>query len=600
MAGGWRHDEQRVLARMRYWREPVLAQPPSPQYLGFSPDCGGFNNVRMAFEFAVIAAFITRRSLVLPPAQPWYLIDFGPFSVMRPDPSAAPRSSHFAHFFNLSSLASHVPVLSAARLLSTRAEALGLAAHELLPQLAAPPAPLHLRLPASLTFRSARAACRGEGRRLCSYDELCPPRAGSRTPAAWRTEGRLQGDHWAPVRDGEGRRLHDWVEVGDSAGRQCVRHSAYGLPPPWEASNETRLKGHVFCCAARGAPAARDEGAPPADGPLAAYGEAAVEAAVEAKGAAWWQRQLAAAATPLPWSPLSRRAATPPPRRRAAPPATACRRRRYVAWPSVRHVEAAAARDASLRRAVAARQGVEYSGALVHAPLLDLPSCRRDRSDAYRYLGQMAHAVVAAPPSRVGADVRQVLRDGVRYVDAVWQVATRVVAYLGAFGYSALHVRRNDLQYKHVFVAANQTLSNVAPLLREGEVLYLATDESDPTFFDVWRRRHPQIYRWADLFGEATGGLLRGVAVDRKLIGCIEQAICAMGRRFIGTQHSTFSGYITRLRGFIGAPDTLIYHHNRPWSASHARNEQMQPAHDGRNYMDEDPVMWTSTRGKDS
>ena len=40
-----------------------------------------------------------------------------------------------------------------------------------------------------------------------------------------------------------------------------------------------------------------------------------------------------------------------------------------------------------------------------------------------------------------------------------------------------------------------------------------------------------------------------------ELVGLVEQAICAMGRRFIGTQFSTFSSYIVRLRGFVGAPD---------------------------------------------
>ena len=69
-------------------------------------------------------------------------------------------------------------------------------------------------------------------------------------------------------------------------------------------------------------------------------------------------------------------------------------------------------------------------------------------------------------------------------------------------------------------------------------------------------------------------------------------------RRFIGTQLSTFSGYIPRLRGFIGAPDTLEYYHNRAWSTDRARNRAGQPEHAGGNYMDEDPEMWTTTVGR--
>ena len=58
------------------------------------------------------------------------------------------------------------------------------------------------------------------------------------------------------------------------------------------------------------------------------------------------------------------------------------------------------------------------------------------------------------------------------------------------------------------------------------------------------------------------------------------------------------AGYIPRLRGFIGAPDTLIYYHNSRWSSSRDVNRRPQPRHSGRNYMDEDPDMWTTTTGK--
>lgn len=70
-----------------------------------------------------------------------------------------------------------------------------------------------------------------------------------------------------------------------------------------------------------------------------------------------------------------------------------------------------------------------------------------------------------------------------------------------------------------------------------------------------------------------------------------------MGRRFIGTQLSTFSGYIPRLRGFIGAPDTNEYYHNMAWTASRVQQLHNQPRHNGANYMDEDPEMWTTTVG---
>ena len=95
-----------------------------------------------------------------------------------------------------------------------------------------------------------------------------------------------------------------------------------------------------------------------------------------------------------------------------------------------------------------------------------------------------------------------------------------MVAQMGAFRFSSLHVRRNELQYKNEFTSANQTLSNIEPLLRRGdciatrdqavrcslfthfspgwtgEPLYIATDETRPAFFDCFRATHPRLYRW--------------------------------------------------------------------------------------------------------
>ena len=86
----WKHDLAEVITVLEYWRPDDSAankaaaaqgfwkkQSPT-KYLTFETDSGGFNNVRMGVEFVVGAALGTGRTLVLPPKEGWYLLDWGP------------------------------------------------------------------------------------------------------------------------------------------------------------------------------------------------------------------------------------------------------------------------------------------------------------------------------------------------------------------------------------------------------------------------------------------------------------------------------------------------------------------------------------------
>lgn len=433
---GWRRNYKGVLQRLHYWREPVIRQPLTDRYVTFTPDCGGFNNIRMGIEFAVIVAFVTRRTLVLPPLKPWYLIDFGPFARMKPNETEVGRVSGVHTFFNITSMRAAIPVIEAKRFV-TREDA-------------------RLGSPGSQVYTS---------------------------PERWKS---------------------------------------------WLASLKRKGLG--------------DE---------------------------------------LPWSPLDA----------------------YIAVPSVKAVQAEIGKGVR-RQDVDNRKGFEYTRELHEKMVLHLPSCekRPGASDnGFRYLGQMATSVISASsdPENVALSVRQVLRDHVRFRDEVWTIAAHVVAWLGGFRYSSLHVRRNELQYKSSWVSPNQTFDNVAPLLEDGETLYIATDETKDSFFDTFLRKHPKVYVWKDFFGPKGGNILTHLHIPRKLIGCIEQAICAMGRVFIGTQYSTFSGYIVRLRGFLRAPDTLTYYHNTAWSDDEEENLGRQPQMHGQEYLAENPIMHKSTRSRD-
>lgn len=79
---------EEVSKTLKYWHIPTAEvnqglwkQPDNlDRYVLFTTDCGGFNNIRMAFEYFYMTAWLTRRTLVLPPPEGWYLIDWGPVS----------------------------------------------------------------------------------------------------------------------------------------------------------------------------------------------------------------------------------------------------------------------------------------------------------------------------------------------------------------------------------------------------------------------------------------------------------------------------------------------------------------------------------------
>ena len=77
---GGPYDTSKV-EQMVYWhdipqdasfRSPLMA--PREQFLTFEPDEGGWNNIRMSMETAVVLALATGRTLVLPPTQKYYLL----------------------------------------------------------------------------------------------------------------------------------------------------------------------------------------------------------------------------------------------------------------------------------------------------------------------------------------------------------------------------------------------------------------------------------------------------------------------------------------------------------------------------------------------
>lgn len=100
---------------------------------------------------------------------------------------------------------------------------------------------------------------------------------------------------------------------------------------------------------------------------------------------------------------------------------------------------------------------------------------------------------------------------------------------------------RGEFQYKEVKIPAEKILENVGQFIPAGELIYVATDEKNKSFFDAFRSRWPTV-RFLDDYVELAG--LQHI--NPNYLGMIDQVVCAKGTIFVGTWFSTFSGYITR------------------------------------------------------
>ncbi|KAL7580929.1 hypothetical protein ACA910_005747 [Epithemia clementina (nom. ined.)] len=161
--------------------------------------------------------------------------------------------------------------------------------------------------------------------------------------------------------------------------------------------------------------------------------------------------------------------------------------------------------------------------------------------------------------------MKRFIRDHVRYTDEIQCAAARIVQELRQLAlnltktheFDTFHVRRGDFQFKRTRIDAPEIYNNVKEILPgvdeprksrtkgtyQPGVIFIATDERDRKFFDPLRKHYPHIYFLSDF-----AHLLQGV--NTNFYGMIDQLIASKGRLFFGCWHSTFSGYITRMRGY--------------------------------------------------
>lgn len=152
---------------------------------------------------------------------------------------------------------------------------------------------------------------------------------------------------------------------------------------------------------------------------------------------------------------------------------------------------------------------------------------------------------------------KRFIRDYVHYIDVIFCKGAKIINDLRQKhpgGYVSFHIRRGEFQYKVVKIPAEKILENVGKFLPEKTVAYVATDEKNKTFFKAFEERFDHVYYLNDFIELAE---LKGI--NPNYLGMIDQVVCTRGDKFVGTWFSTFTGYITRMRGYLGYPDNTVY-----------------------------------------
>jgi hypothetical protein len=149
-------------------------------------------------------------------------------------------------------------------------------------------------------------------------------------------------------------------------------------------------------------------------------------------------------------------------------------------------------------------------------------------------------------------EYRRLVRDYVKVKPTIIRLGTDIARKLGYF--NAVHVRRTDFirLYPDQNIPARSLLNNIKKYIIPGTRLYISTDEPNHEFFNIFSRYY-QIFFLSNVIDGAR------TKIPKASVACLEQIICSLAQVFVGTRLSTFSGYITRLRGYRNVSNKEIY-----------------------------------------
>lgn len=157
--------------------------------------------------------------------------------------------------------------------------------------------------------------------------------------------------------------------------------------------------------------------------------------------------------------------------------------------------------------------------------------------------------------------MKRFMRDHMRYNDEIQCAAARVVKAMRQIArksdptgnpngdYHSFHVRRGDFQFKQTRIEAEEIYKNTKEELMPNSTIFIATDERDKKFFEPLKK-HYNVW-FLDDFNDALKD------VNSNYFGMIDQLVASRGQIFFGCWFSTFTGFITRIRGYRSVKDKL-------------------------------------------
>lgn len=244
----------------------------------------------------------------------------------------------------------------------------------------------------------------------------------------------------------------------------------------------------------------------------------------------------------------------------------------------------------------ARRKAVYFDKKMQDTPLVHFQTSEKD----HRILTHFYAFVLFTNPS-IDNFYKRFIRDYFHYHDEIFCAAGKIVNALqtegkkrgfdvdseGGGGYSSMHIRRGDFQWKNMKIPAKEWYENTKEHWQQNEIIYVATDEKNKTFFEPLAA-HLDL-RFLDDFWE-----LAGLGnVDPNYFGMIDTIVASRGSIFVGTFFSSFTAYAGRMRGYHGMSGKLMWYGQKGHKADTHQFVYPRESYSSREF----PVGWIGIDG---